>query len=482
MRPVFGGTSGNLQGRPAWQQASYAAIVVGMTQQTHPGHRPPHQQPDALDRLFAASRRLGVVRDSDQKWLGGVAAGLARRWAVDPLIVRAGLILITCIFGIGIPAYFLAWTLLPDESGEIVAEKAVRHGHLPSVVLCIVAVVVSVGGFGAFWSVGSGWGLSGQAIGLGLLAWAFLAWNGHGPGARRDGESTHEWTARLSDTIRTDHSGHGSAPAGPSAGNRAAAAGAAARAGGVDLSKHGSHDWSWSGSGFPAAPTAPAPAVPVRVRRRRMGAALSFAILGISVLAGAFTALVLVGTSHGDSALQLGLAAGAAAAAVALVIGGLAGRRGGVLGPLATLAAILALVFAAAAPKGMPWTGTVGDESWYPTSVAWGTQHNFAMRVGNGDLDLSGLRSADLPAHTSLNARINVGQLTITAPADTTLRVKGYAHLGQIEVVHQGAVDQRISGHGGIDTRHTFTVGSGPKVIDLDASVGVGNITIKETP
>ena len=76
----------------------------------------------------------------------------------------------------------------------------------------------------AFWSIGSGWGIGGQAIGLGLLAWAFLAWNGHGPGARREGESTHEWSTRLGDGIRADRSTPPQDPAGPSAGNRAAAA------------------------------------------------------------------------------------------------------------------------------------------------------------------------------------------------------------------------------------------------------------------
>jgi len=457
-----------------------------MTQQTYPGGPPRPTRPyDALDRLFAAARRLDVPRDGEQKWFGGVAAGLARRWGVDPLIVRAGFILATVLFGIGVPVYFLGWALLPDDHGQIVAEKAIRHGDIGSITLCVIAVVLSCGGFGAFWSIGNGWGVGGQAIGLALLAWAFVAWNGHGPGARRPDESTHAWTSRLSDAIRSDGSPtaapQSQPPQGPppqSAGNRAAAAGAAARGDGIDLRKR-DEGLPWTSAG--AAPGVQSPwdtAAPVRPKRRRLGAALTLAILGISVLAGAFTALVLVSTSHGDSALQLGLAAGAAVAAVALVIGGLAGRRGGVLAALATIAAILALATSAAAPKGMPWTGTIGDESWHPTTL---TQHNFAMRVGDGRLDLSGLRAADLPQHTNVHARVNVGQLTITAPDGVTVNVHGYAHIGQIEVVHRGTTDKHITGHGGIDTRHTFTVGSGPKVIDLDASVGMGNITIKET-
>ncbi|MBB2892597.1 PspC domain-containing protein [Flexivirga oryzae] len=457
-----------------------------MTQQTYPSGPPRPTRPyDALDRLFAAARRLGVPRDGEEKWFGGVAAGLAGRWGVDPLIVRAGFILAAVLFGIGVPLYFVGWALLPDDQDQIVAEKAIRHGDPGSITLCVIAVVLSCGGFGAFWSIGNGWGVGGQAIGLAVLAWAFLAWNGHGPGARRPDESTHAWTSRLSDAVRSNGS-TGTAPqhtprepAPQSAGNRAAAAGAAVRDGGIDLRKR-DEGAPWSGaSGVPGGQDPwGTVAAPVRVKRRRLGAALTLAILGISVLAGAFTALVLVSTSHGDSALQLGLAAGAAVAAVALVIGGLAGRRGGVLGALATIAALLALATSAAAPKDMPWTGTIGDELWQPTSV---TQHNFAMRVGDGRLDLSGLHAADLPQHTNLHARVNVGQLTITVPDGVTVKVHGYAHIGQIEVVHRGTTDKHISGHGGIDTRHTFTVGSGPKVIDLDASVGMGNITIKET-
>lgn len=451
-----------------------------MTQQTYSDSTPPTRQPDAIDRFFGSVRRIGVTRTVEGKWFGGVAAGLARRWGVDPLIVRAGFLLATVLFGFGVPAYFIAWCLLPDEQNDIAAEKALRHGDFSSIVLCIVAIVLSLSGFGIFWSFGSGWGFGGPVIGLAFLAWAFLAWNGRGPGARRPDESAGEWTDRLKSQIHTDNTDA------TSPGNRAAAAGAAAREAGIDLHKDADTTAPYAAAPpvAPTAPTAPitptapaAPIAPVRPKRPRLSAPLTLVILGISVLAGAFTALVLVSTSHGESALQVGLAVGAAVAAIALVIGGLAGRRGGALGPLATLAVLAALALAAVAPKGMPWTGTIGDESWNPTSVAAGTQHNFAMRIGNGNLDLSGLDATTLPAHTQLHARVNVGQLTITAPADVTLRVKGYAHMGEIETVRGY---ERITGHGGIDNHQRVTVGSGPKVIDLDASVAMGNITIKE--
>lgn len=465
-------------------------MVVGMTQHTSTSQPPPPaQHGDARDRLFAAVRRFGVARSADGKWFGGVCAGLARRWNVDPLIVRALFVLATVVFGIGVPAYFVAWVLLPDDASEIVAEKAVRHGHASSIVLCVVAAVLSFGGFGVFWSIGSGWGVFGQAVGLAFLAWLFLAWNGHGPGARRPDETAPEWGNRLGDSVRNQQTDaaapqptastanpatlnpatSGAAPS--SVGNRAAAAGAAARDGRIDLTKQA-----------PAAPVVPpvtpmAPSAPARPKRRRLGVALSFAIIGISVLTGAFTALVLVSTSHGDSALQVGLAAGAAVAALSLVIGGLAGRRGGALGPLATVVALVALLTSAALPTGMPWTGRIGDQTWRPASIAPGTQHNFAMRVGDGKLDLRDVGGTDLADHTHLHARVNVGQLTITVPPDTTVRVQSHVNIGGVEVVRG---NDHVSNHGGVDTRRTITVGDGPKTIDLDAEVGIGNITIKE--
>ncbi|NNG40042.1 PspC domain-containing protein [Flexivirga sp. ID2601S] len=468
-----------------------------MTQHTLPhggghghGGAPRTGHTGAIDRFFTAIRGFGITRRRDGKWFGGVCAGLAARWGVDPLIVRAGFILATFLFGVGVPAYFLAWSLLPDEDGAIAAEKALRHGDISSIALCAVTALLMFSGFGVFWSFGSGWNVGGPAIGLGLLAWAFLAWNGKGPGARHDGETRQQWTDRLGAQLReaaADHRTHpapggaapGSGAAGgatepvpsQSAGNRAAAAG-------VDLRKPG------AAYAVPAmAPTAAVPATPAAstqawsrpAKRRTFGAGPTFAILGISVLAGAFTAAFLLGTSHGDSALQVGLAAGVAVAALALVIGGLVGRRGGALGPIASVVAVLAVI-TSLLPKGMPWTGEIGDEQWRPASVAAGTQHNFALKIGSGTIDLSRIDPAALPARTTLHARVNIGGLTIVPPKNVTLRVTSDVDFGGISVNRPG--DDPT--YGGVHIKRTVTVGNGPKTIDVQARVGMGGVEIKE--
>jgi phage shock protein PspC (stress-responsive transcriptional regulator) len=56
-------------------------------------------------------------------WIGGVAAGIAARLGIDPVIVR-GVLLVFALFGA--PAFLLygaAWLLLPDTSGRIHLER-----------------------------------------------------------------------------------------------------------------------------------------------------------------------------------------------------------------------------------------------------------------------------------------------------------------------------------------------------------------------
>lgn len=55
-------------------------------------------------------------RDSEHKMVGGVCAGLARSAGLDPLILRVAFAA-GAIAGIGIPAYVIAWVVLPADSG-----------------------------------------------------------------------------------------------------------------------------------------------------------------------------------------------------------------------------------------------------------------------------------------------------------------------------------------------------------------------------
>ncbi len=92
------------------------------TERPAPSHR--------SDRFFAWVAGLGVARSDG--WIGGVAAGIASRLRIDPLIVR-GVLVVTALFGL--PMIFLyaaAWALLPDPEGRIHLRELLRGRFEPA--------------------------------------------------------------------------------------------------------------------------------------------------------------------------------------------------------------------------------------------------------------------------------------------------------------------------------------------------------------
>lgn len=64
--------------------------------------------------FFDWVRRQGIRRGR-KRWLGGVASGTAIRMEVPPLAVRAVLVVLALLSGLGLFAYGLAWALLPED-------------------------------------------------------------------------------------------------------------------------------------------------------------------------------------------------------------------------------------------------------------------------------------------------------------------------------------------------------------------------------
>src|SRR5690606_33501421 len=83
--------------------------------------QPPRTPPGA--RLFDTVRSWGVVRPDDDRWVGGVAAGLARRWTLNPGLVRLPFVVGGLTTGIGLAVYGVLWLLLPHPDGRIHAEQ-----------------------------------------------------------------------------------------------------------------------------------------------------------------------------------------------------------------------------------------------------------------------------------------------------------------------------------------------------------------------
>lgn len=134
-----------------------------------PGAGPtPKTAPRNSDRFFLWIAGLGIARSDG--WLGGVAAGIAARLRIDPLIVR-GVLVVAALFSL--PAIFLyavAWALLPDADGRIHARDLLRRDYQP-VQLGILATAV----IGLIPTAP----LTGSFFGLGYVSWpsiSFFGW------------------------------------------------------------------------------------------------------------------------------------------------------------------------------------------------------------------------------------------------------------------------------------------------------------------
>src|SRR4051794_31345650 len=104
-----------------------SAPYAGPTGPTGPtGHGTRHGSGHGTDDFFNRIRSLGVTRPDQGRWVAGVAAGLSRRWDIDPIFVRGVFVALGIFGGIGVALYGLAWLLLPQEDGRIHLQQAFR--------------------------------------------------------------------------------------------------------------------------------------------------------------------------------------------------------------------------------------------------------------------------------------------------------------------------------------------------------------------
>jgi phage shock protein PspC (stress-responsive transcriptional regulator) len=59
-----------------------------------------------------------LYRPIDNRVLAGVCAGFAEYFALDPVLVRLGWILLAFLGGPGLALYIIAWAVMPDEDGQ----------------------------------------------------------------------------------------------------------------------------------------------------------------------------------------------------------------------------------------------------------------------------------------------------------------------------------------------------------------------------
>ena len=75
-----------------------------------------------MNEIHSTFRREGLVRPREGRVLGGVCAGLGRRFGIDPWLARLlFLLLLMIIPGSQILIYPVLWILMPSEDADAVA-------------------------------------------------------------------------------------------------------------------------------------------------------------------------------------------------------------------------------------------------------------------------------------------------------------------------------------------------------------------------
>ena len=66
---------------------------------------------------FAGTSERRLYRDADRAVLGGVCAGLANYFDMDPVVVRVIFAFLLVFAGGGLVAYLVLWIVMPEDAG-----------------------------------------------------------------------------------------------------------------------------------------------------------------------------------------------------------------------------------------------------------------------------------------------------------------------------------------------------------------------------
>ena len=91
--------------------------------------------------FFGWIRSLRIVRGED-RWFAGVAAGIAHRLNIDPLIVRGIFIVLAILSAPALTLYLVGWMFLPDNQNRLHAEDVLRGRASSGITVAVVIIAV----------------------------------------------------------------------------------------------------------------------------------------------------------------------------------------------------------------------------------------------------------------------------------------------------------------------------------------------------
>ncbi|MGZ8179234.1 PspC domain-containing protein [Williamsia sp. SKLECPSW1] len=382
--------------------------------------------------------RTRPVRSGGDAMLAGVCSGIARRYDVDPTLVRVALVVAAVFGGSGVLAYIACWFVLPGDGvdnprrGRRLGRSGMAHEmHRPGTVALVVVAVVVLAVLPT-----PAWGSSGLAGAVLLL---IGVWALH----RRTPEPPPGTSVDTNDGVSLTK------PVVSPSGSGGDTEDVTDRVVPPAWDPLGAAPFAWD---LPEPPTgSPAPPRPAR------DTALAVVVVGLAlVVAAVGTALFAAGVA-GVTPLRIA-AASLAVIAVGVVAGALRGRRTGLTGIAALLAAVVVVLGVSHSVTGLPGGG-VGDRTWRPL-----TENDIASRysltVGSATLDL---RSVTLTADRTVRIEAGVGEIVVDVPAGMNVR-----ELCRVTVGDQSCPSGVQGGDDGT---------AGP-VLTVDASAVAGKIEV----
>lgn len=427
-----------------------------------PGSPPPGPTngQEWIDGFFDSIRRTRIMRTND-RWIGGVASGVALRLGVDALLIRAAFGVLALLSGVGFILYAAGWALLPEQSdGRIHLQEAIRGRFDAAIAGAGILLLI-----GVFWRTGQfGWWGS----------WGFDWFNGL------------FWTALVIFAIYFFVTVHKERPS--------TLPGAAPDPGSARVPPNMSKG---AAASAPHAPYAPGPystagpagpgqqAKPVKATRppvKGPGSASLGIVVGLALLT--FAGLLLADRADlfdGSDGRILFTTLGVAIilAGTGIVVAGFRGRSSGVLGFIALVAVLVSPLSIFALGLQVSSGTLVGQGHFTPVTTQEATD-GFSIGVGELTIDLTDLPLTSRDALT-IPVSMGVGDLTIILPEDTAASAD--VRLGAGNTTWQ--VEGDSLSRAGIGNRttvfQTSDVSDGATAqIHLDILAGTGDILIME--
>ncbi|MFH5878396.1 PspC domain-containing protein [Arthrobacter sp. NA-172] len=452
---------------------------------------PNYAAPAPSQNLFSWIRRRGISRGRD-RWIGGVASGIAHRFGIDPLIVRGIFIVLTIIAGIGVLLYGIAWALLPEPDGRIHAQEAGAGRWSAGMTGAVITTIIGLPSLGTgFW----GWGWKGLPGLFWTLFWIggviYLVYflvqrNKSRNGGQPVGTQHHH--AAPSSPSGTLGGAYGPAQGTPYEGGMygygAAPPSGAGYPGPYSSAPPSSGHYGAGGPATPSGPANPAgpyppgggnqrPQRPQRPKRQGPGAAIVAVSAGAALLAGGTLKLLDAGNviHLGDAANAVIWATGAAVLGLGILVAGLRGRTSGLLGFLAVATLAIGGIFNVA-PSADQFHLRSGQ--WNPVSID-DARKGFNITGSNGTVDLTKLNlAAPLSSDVVVPMDVTASNIKLLIPANVPVEVQTdmtFANLKQ-----DGSLASQSAG--GNQTSYNPGKPGAKLLIKLDGTFS--NVTVQE--